>query len=122
MINKDISALSGTEYTTGGVPAGVQAITDAALVTWAKEADIVVIKDASCYTPPSGEDCATWWKDKIETKLKGIKVYMRSIENYSWARQSCQPCRGDGGRAFPPVCRGRWRVMVYDCVGFVAGS
>jgi len=73
LINKDISALSGTEYTTGGVPAGVQEITDAALVTWAKEADIVVIKDASCYTPPYGEDCATWWKDKIETKLKGIK-------------------------------------------------
>jgi len=73
LINKDISALSGSEYTSGGVPAGVQGITDAALVTWAKEADIVVIKDASCYTPPLGEDCATWWKDKIETKLKGIK-------------------------------------------------
>jgi len=73
LINKDISALSGSEYTSGGVPAGVQGITDAALVTWAKEADIVVIKDASCYTPPDDEDCATWWKDKIETKLKGIK-------------------------------------------------
>ena len=74
-MNKDISGLTtGSAYSTGGVVVGVQEITDAALVTWAKDVDIVVIKDASHYTPPYGSDCAAWWKTKIETNLKGIKV------------------------------------------------
>ena len=76
-MNTDISALAGSEgVSTDG---RVYGISDADLVKWAKDADIVVLKSASCFTPPPGEDCAAWWKDKIETKLKGIKVEMLQL-------------------------------------------
>ena len=73
-MNTDISALAGSEgVSTDG---RVYGISDADIVKWAKDADIVVLKAASCWTPGWDENCPAWWKDKIETKLKGIKVEM----------------------------------------------